>query len=274
MRMRLAGLAGLALVMCVSPAPAQESGPGRVLARVHGVEITAGDLARRLELLARERAVPPERHGEVLRGLIREELLMRAIGTAGLERDPAVQARVETARRQVLIDEFLRRAMASAGEVGEDELQQAYRENALRFLVETTEVSHIMVATAAEAEAVRKELLAGKDFADMARARSQDEGSADKGGTLGPITMGQTVPEFDAAAFRLKDGELSDVVQTEQGYHILKGGPRGTALRPFEEVREELRQTLVQGKQQEVLRKVLAELEQQGGVEILDERLK
>jgi parvulin-like peptidyl-prolyl isomerase len=218
--------------------------------------------------------VPPERHGDILRGLIREELLMQAVGTAGLEREPAVKARVETARRQVLIDEFLRRAMASAGEVDEEEMRRAYRENMLRYLVETAEVSHIMVATAAEAEAVRTELLAGKDFADMARERSQDEASADTGGKLGAITTGQTSPEFEAVAFRLKDGELSEVVRTEQGYHILKGGPHGSALRPFEEVRDELRQMATQAKQQEVVRRVLAELERAGGVEILDERLK
>ena len=61
-----------------------------------------------------------------------------------------------------------------------------------------------MVKTETEAEAIRKELADGKDFAELAKAKSQDTGSADKGGDLGMLSQGQAVPEFEAAAFALK----------------------------------------------------------------------
>jgi parvulin-like peptidyl-prolyl isomerase len=265
-----------AILLLVGPPAAGGQAPAsaRVLARVKGVDITAADLERRLELLSRDRPVPAARHGDVLRLLIREEVLAQAAGGSGIEREAGVQARLAHARRQVLIEEFLRQKLAAAPSVTEDDLQQAYRANLLRFVTETVRVSHIMLPTAAEADAVRQELAAGKDFAEVARARSRDEGSAERGGDLGPILKGQTDPAFEAAAFGLQEGEVSGVVQTEQGFHILKGGVQGTTLRPFEEVREELRTSVAQAHQEAALQKILGELEQAAEVEILDERLR
>lgn len=274
MRAVTAGALGAVFVLAAAAWAQDPAGPGRVLARVRGVEITAGDLERRLAILGRERPVPAERHPEVLRLLIREEVLLQAAAAQGLPAEPAVQERLELMRRQVLIDEVLKRRMAAAAQMSEEDLERAYRENLLRFVSETVRVRHIMVPTEAEAEAIRQELLAGKDFAELARARSQDEGSAEKGGDLGALARGQTDAGFEAVAFRLKDGELSEVVQTEHGYHILKGGPRGSAVRPFEEVREEVRQLLAQERQQDIVSRVLAELEQAAAPEILDDRLR
>jgi peptidyl-prolyl cis-trans isomerase C len=272
--MRAVTAGALSTVLLLAAAATAQEPAGRALARVRGVEITAGDLERRLALLGRERPVPPERHPEVLRLLIREEVLLQAAAAQGLAAEPGVRERLELARRQVLIDEVLKRRLAAAAQVTEEDLQRAYRENLPRFISETVQVRHIMVPTEAEAEAIRRELAAGKDFADLARTRSRDEGSAEKGGDLGALAQGQTDAGFEAVAFRLKDGELSEVVQTEHGFHVLKGGPRGSTLRPFEEVREEVRQLLAQERQQETLQRVLAELEQSAAPEILDDRLK
>jgi peptidyl-prolyl cis-trans isomerase C len=266
-------LAGLLLAVWSGQAVAQDAGAARVLARVNGVAITAGDVERRLQAIGQDGATG-ERQGPVLRSLIREELLLQAAGKSDLERQPDVQARLELARRQVLIDEFLRRGLVGLQSVSEEDLSRAYLENVPQFVVETVQVSHIMVATQAAAEAIRQELLAGKDFAELARARSQDDGSAAKGGDLGPIAKGDAEPAFEAAAFRLKPDELSEVVQTEHGFHVLRGGQHGTRVRPFEEVREELRQALAQARQREGVQKILTDLERGAAVEILDGRFK
>jgi len=269
-----AAAAGLLLLAAAAWAAAPADA-GRVLARVRGAEITAADLARRLEALGRERPVPPDRHAEVLRLLVQEEVLLQAARAEGLEREQDVAARLEQARRRVLIEELLARRMAAAaGAVSEEDLQRGYRENLLRFLTETVQVSHIMVPTAAEAEAIRQELLAGKDFAELARARSRDEGSAERGGDLGPLVEGQAAAEFEAVAFRLKEGELSPVVQTEHGFHIIRGGARGSTLRPLEEVRGELEALLRQERQQAALQRLLQELTRAAAPEILDESLR
>ena len=107
----------------------------------------------------------------------------------------------------------------------------------------------------------------------MARAHSEDAGSKEKGGDLGMISRGQTEAEFEEEAFRLKDGEISPVVKTQFGYHILKGGPHGSAAKPFADVKEEIRQALLQIRQREAFQQYLSETEKQAAVEIHEDRL-
>jgi peptidyl-prolyl cis-trans isomerase D len=96
---------------------------------------------------------------------------------------------------------------------------------------ETVEASHILfkitdpskeAEVKAKAEAVLKRVKAGADFAALAREYSEDTGTASQGGYLGPFQRGQMVKAFEDVAFSLKPGEISDLVRTEYGYHIIK----------------------------------------------------
>lgn len=82
--------------------------------------------------------------------------------------------------------------------------------------------SHILVKTKEEADAIEAELKAGKDFAELAKAKSTDTGSAVNGGDLDFFGQGQMVPEFEEAAFKLKKDEVSEPVKSDFGYHIIK----------------------------------------------------
>ena len=81
--------------------------------------------------------------------------------------------------------------------------------------------SHILVKKRSEADKLLKEIQTGTDFAELARKHSLCS-SGKKGGSLGFFTRGKMVKEFEKAAFSLAKGELSDVVKTEFGYHIIK----------------------------------------------------
>src|SRR5258708_17388845 len=97
-----------------------------------------------------------------------------------------------------------------------------------------------------KAEDVLKEAKKGGKFHELAKKYSEDPGSKEKGGDLGWITQGQTVPEFEKTAFSLNPGQISDLVKTQYGFHIIKVLEKETAhTKPFDEVKESLRPTLL-----------------------------
>jgi peptidyl-prolyl cis-trans isomerase D len=98
-----------------------------------------------------------------------------------------------------------------------------------------------VAAARTKAEDILRQVRAGASFEQLARKHSDDPGSAEEGGLLGTIERGQTVPEFERAAFTLEPGEVSDLVQTSFGFHIIRVENRETArIRPLEEVQERI----------------------------------
>ncbi len=151
-----------------------------------------------------------------------------------------------SARKQVaegLVYDRVARAVAGPLNLTEADLLAFFQENLERYATaEQVEASHILVSTEEEARRILAELKAGADFATLARAHSQDPGSAARGGALGWFGRGQMVPEFEQAAFALPVGELSDVVKTQYGYHIILVTNRREAHTPvFAEVADQVR---------------------------------
>lgn len=137
--------------------------------------------------------------------------------------------------------------------ISDDDLRKQYQENIDSYRIpERVKVRHILIKTTgkpkdevpklkAKAEDLLKQLQHGADFADLAKKNSDDTGSAEKGGELGWIVRGQTVPNFEKTAFSLKPGELSGLVETEYGYHIIQVEDKQPAhVQSFEEVRPQL----------------------------------
>src|ERR1022692_1352078 len=94
-----------------------------------------------------------------------------------------------------------------------------------------------------KAQEIREKLVQGADFAELARTESNDVGSSSKGGDLGFLKHGQTVPSFEDAAFALPDGGLSQPVKTPYGYHLIRAEER-KPTKTFEELRPDLERTL------------------------------
>jgi len=90
----------------------------------------------------------------------------------------------------------------------------------------------------AKAKDLRAQILAGADFADLAKKESDDIGSGNNGGDLGTFKHGQMVPSFEEAAFKLKPGELSEPIKTQFGYHLIKVQTHDA--KSFEDVRAEV----------------------------------
>lgn len=109
---------------------------------------------------------------------------------------------------------------------------------------------HILVQTAEEAQAIYEELRADGDFAAIAKEKSQDPASGEKGGDLGWFTVGTMVTEFNDAAYALEKDEISQPVQSSHGYHIIQlMDKREVAdVKPLEEVKEEITQKIKEQK--------------------------
>src|SRR5277367_1322222 len=148
--------------------------------------------------------------------------------------------------------------LRQAVQISDDQLKAQYQQNIAQYQVPSrVHVQHILLTTvgktSSEVEEVRlkaedilKQVKKGGNFADLAKKYSEDPGSKDKGGDLGFITKGQTVPEFEKTAFSLQNGQVSDLVKTQYGFHILKVLENEPAhTKPFEEVRDSLRAPLV-----------------------------
>ncbi len=136
----------------------------------------------------------------------------------------------------------------------EADLQRAYDQNKDQYRTpERIKVRHILLKTTdkpaseepkikAKADDLLKQLRAGANFADLAKKNSEDTATAPNGGDLPDwVTRGQTVPEFEQVAFALKPGQISDVIKTQYGYHILQVLQHEDArVKPFAEVKGEL----------------------------------
>ena len=186
-------------------------------------------------------------------------------------------------RSQMLVSKIIETEVAPTVSVTDKDIQAFYEQNKERFNEpEAVRASHILIrfpqnADAAakkqartQAEAVLGKLKAGGDFAALAKEFSQDTGSAANGGDLGFFPKGQMVPAFDSVAFTLKPGQLSGLVETQYGYHIIKGGERRAArVVPLTEVGNDIRQFLTQQQQQQKAEAFVNTLKAKAKIEIL-----
>jgi peptidyl-prolyl cis-trans isomerase C len=170
--------------------------------------------------------------------------------------------------------------------VSEEEIKSYYGENdeTLFQVPEQKKVSHILIKfdvpegetlndeiknkAREQIEDIEQQLKDGADFAELAKQYSQDTLSAENGGDIGFISEGQTVPEFEDAAFALKSGEVSPIIETYYGYHIIKVLEEQDAyIKGFDEVRETIETYLLNNKQIESWQDFVYGLVEVSGIE-------
>lgn len=155
--------------------------------------------------------------------------------------------------------------------ISETDMKKYYEDNKKSFYTDTVTASHILLKTQddegtelsaekkKEAKKKAEEALAkvksGEDFAKVAKEYSQDS-SASKGGELGAFGRGQMVTEFEEAAFNMKKGEISDIVETQYGYHIIKVTDRVDKQETYDDVKDKIKTTLASEKYTEYVEKL------------------
>src|SRR3954469_18963394 len=235
------------------------------------------------ESRARKLAVPDTdvdaRLADIKKSFPTEEAFKQGIAAQGLTLEQLKSQAKTSLEVAKVIDSEINSKVA----VQDPEVKTFYDQNLERFKQgESVHAAHILIgvpqnATAeakaeakAKANAVLKTVKAGGDFATLARANSQDPGSAPNGGDLGFFPKGQMTPAFEEAAFKLKPGTVSPLVETPFGFHIIKvleRRPPRTA--PFAEVSGQIKDFLTQGQREQKLEQFVEQVKAKGKVEIL-----
>jgi peptidyl-prolyl cis-trans isomerase C len=188
----------------------------------------------------------------------------------------------ESLKKQVYLDEYLKMKSISNPEVSEEEIRRFYDKNPGAYhREETVKASHILITAGKDAdpeykdkareqaEKIRKDIIDGKDFAEMAKEYSED-GKAPVGGDLGYIRRGYMPSEFDTVAFTLENGAVSDIVETEYGYHIIKVDDHiHEGIAPFKDVKDFIGKFLQERLSQQKRASHIKELREKADIEIL-----
>jgi peptidyl-prolyl cis-trans isomerase C len=186
-------------------------------------------------------------------------------------------------RKALSRNKFMEAQWAGKTDVTEEEAKKYYDENPKRFDVpEQVRTSHILVQyeldvpnadpnevkakAKAEAQDLLQQIKDGADFAELAKTHS-DCPSAPKGGDLGFISKGDTTPQFEKAAFELEIGQISDIVETEYGCHIIKvTDHKDASVVSFEQAKDDILKQLTDQKQLEFAEKYISSLKRQAKI--------
>jgi peptidyl-prolyl cis-trans isomerase C len=254
----------IALALVATVAVAQEKkpatpAPAATAATADPIVIAAGDLTiRQSEFESALKTLPAEYQqyamGQGRKQFAEDYLRMKMLAAQGmkngLDKDPEVVQQLNLMRENLVANAQLQKIEKGITLTDED-LKKTYDTKKADY--EQVKARHILIAfkgspaaqqgkpelteeqAKAKAEDLRKQLMAGASFEELAKKESDDTGSGSRGGDLGEFGRGQMVPEFEQAAFSAKVGDVTPVVRTQFGYHIIKVDEHGST--PFEQVK-------------------------------------
>jgi peptidyl-prolyl cis-trans isomerase C len=233
-------------------------------AKARNIEVADAEIEQQLAVMKQEAGT--------------EERFKKALA----DRNMTVERLKSDARVQLSISKMMNAQVASAAAATDADVKAFYDKNPDKFKRgESVRASHILIRVSEKApeedkqkarariDAVLKRAKAGEDFAVLAREHSQD-GSAAQGGDLNYFEKGRMVAPFDKVAFTLKPNEISDVVTTEFGYHIIKVvDHKAAGTVPMEEVAENVKKFLTEQKKQETAQGFISQVKQKAKIEVL-----
>ncbi len=197
-----------------------------------------------------------------------EEAFLQRIGSDAISIE-TVKTDIE---REMIIRKYFDK-LYSEVKVTDDDLKQAYNQD------KTASVRHILLMTQGKDEAGKAEVRqkmeallqrakAGEDFATLATENTEDPGSKNSGGLYENFPKGHMVKPFEDAAFSVPVGGISDIIETQYGFHILQVVDRKKETRTFEEVKSELEQQMLRSKRRDLNSSIVEKLKKDSGYEI------
>jgi parvulin-like peptidyl-prolyl isomerase len=246
-----------------------------VVAHVGATDITASQLRAYVDALgAREQAAIAKEPGllsQAVRAMLSERVVLQEALAKKWDQQPKVAAQLEQLRERALVESYLQSvSVPPAGYPSEEELQKAYDANRSAFVVPRQfQLGHIFVQSAKDAdratedkakkalEEIQRKLKSGSDFAAVAKADSEGK----DGGELGWLAEGQIRPEIRTRVMGLAKGAVSEPIQLDDGWHIVKLiDTKASGTRPLAEAREQLAQQMRVERAAQLRRAYVAEL--------------
>ena len=247
--------------LAVNPAFADD----KSAAMVNGVSIPQSRVDMRVKI-ATSQGQPdtPELRKAIRDDLISLEVLSQEAKKKGLDKDPEVIQQTELADQSVLVSAFVQ-DYAKTHQISEDQLHQEYDKLKVNLGTKEYKASHILVDSEDEAKAIIKQLNKKGNFAKIAKAKSKDAGSAEKGGQLDWAVPSNFVAPFANALLSLKKGQYTkEPVKSQFGWNIIKlDDVRDLKMPTFEELKPQILQRL----QQQSIQEYVVELRSKAKIE-------
>jgi peptidyl-prolyl cis-trans isomerase C len=259
--MKLTRTAVLAAGLTLAAAAHAQEG---ALAKVNGVVIpqARADLLMK-EMAAQGRPDTPEMRDAIKQELINREIVAQEAVRKGLNKKPEVALQIDLQRQAVLVNAFLQDYL-QANPVSDDEVRKEYERVKASAATREYKVRHILVETEDEAKQILAQLRKGANFDKLAAEKSKDQGSKGRGGDLDWATPARYVPAFGQAITKLKKGQLSDPVQTQFGWHVIRVDDERAAKFPsLEEAKPQIEQQM----RQQTVHKAFSDLRAKAKIE-------
>lgn len=230
-------------------------GQSRILAKVGMITITEAEIDSTIAALGQRGQAynNPEGRKAVLEQLINKYLFLSEARKNFLEGDPQFKAELAKVKDELLANFAIEKAIAGVT-ITEDEVKKFYDEHKSEFVAgDAVDASHILVDSEDKAKEILGDIRDGKTTFEDAAKQFSSCPSSENGGSLGEFTKGQMVPEFEAAAFAMNVGDISEPVKTQFGYHIIRVNAKKEASEiPFEQIKPQIAQKVLSDKRQAV----------------------
>jgi peptidyl-prolyl cis-trans isomerase C len=251
--------------------------PPNVVAKIGSTEIKESDVDAILSQIPepyRERYATPEAKREIIEKMAEVKMMALEAKKRGIDKKPATKLKLEYIGDQILARDLEESAVENI-KISDAEISKYYNDNKDKFAQgPKVKVRHILVPTEQEAKAILAQLKKGEDFSKLAKEKSKDP-SSQRGGDLGWITQGRMDPAFEKAAFALKKGQMSDVVKSSFGYHIIIcDDVEAKKEKNLEEVKSQIERQLQREKKEEAVNKQKEQVKKDFPITINEEYFK
>ena len=248
--------------------------PETILATFGDKTITLGEFNELWEQVPEDYKLQLDK-SMVLDQMISEALLIQEAKVKNFEEDEKVAEQIKKSTEQILVQALIQKDILDKVQVSDEEVEKYYETNKDNFTEkEQVHLFNILVKTEEEAQVILEQLKAGEDFGEIAKTKSTGP-SAAQGGDMGFISKGSTIPEIDEAVFALNIGELTDIIKSDYGFHILKvTEKKPESIKTLEKVKDEIMQTLLPEKQKDAFDNLLTELKSKVEIKIDNEALR